>query len=220
MGRQPYQLSRLALVAAACWLQCASAGAMNLLEAYETALKQDSTTRAARAYADMGNERVEQAKAQLYPNVSLNAGYVRNDLHLTQTSVSGNANTVNEKYPSHNAAIVVRQPLYRKALTVGLEQARRQSDEADAMLDKETQNLSSRVTEAYMQTLLAIDQLSLIAAQKRATTTQLDAARKLLAAGSGTRTDIDEAQARLDMAVALELEARQQQGFAQRQLAL
>ena len=35
-----------------------------------------------------------------------------------------------------------------------------------------------------------------------------------------TRTDIDEAQARLDMALALELEARQQQGFAQRQLAL
>ncbi len=218
MGRQPHQLPRLALVAAACWLQCASASAMNLLEAYETALKQDSTTRAARAYADMGNERVEQAKAQLYPNVSLNAGYVRNDLHLTQTSATHNTSTVDEKYPSHNAAIVVRQPLYRKALTVGLEQARRQSDEADAMLDKETQNLSSRVTEAYMQTLLTNDQLSLIAAQKRATTTQLDAARKLLAAGSGTRTDIDEAQARLDMALADELEALQQRDYAARRL--
>lgn len=48
--------------------------------------------------------------------------------------------------------------------------------------------------------------------------TQLDAARKLLDAGSGTRTDIDEAQARLDMAVAQELEIRQQLDYARRQL--
>jgi outer membrane protein/protease secretion system outer membrane protein len=48
----------------------------------------------------------------------------------------------------------------------------------------------------------------------------VDAAKKGFAAGSGTRTDIDDAQARLDMASAQELEARQNQDLTRRQLEL
>ena len=55
-------------------------------------------------------------------------------------------------------------------------------------------------------------------AQKTAYTTQLDAARKRLTAGAGTRTDIDEAQAALDLNFALELEAQQNIAFTRRQL--
>ena len=55
-------------------------------------------------------------------------------------------------------------------------------------------------------------------AQKTAYSTQLDAARKRLAAGAGTRTDIDEAQAALDLNIAQELEARQNVDFTLRQL--
>jgi outer membrane protein/protease secretion system outer membrane protein len=46
----------------------------------------------------------------------------------------------------------------------------------------------------------------------------LDAAKKALVAGTGTRTDIDEAQARLDMSLAQELEARQNEDYTRRQL--
>lgn len=49
-------------------------------------------------------------------------------------------------------------------------------------------------------------------------TAALDIARKALAAGSGTRTDIDEAQAKLDMTQAQELQARQNLDFTKRQL--
>jgi outer membrane protein TolC len=66
--------------------------------------------------------------------------------------------------------------------------------------------------------LLAQDQLELVTAQKSAYTTQLDAARKRFSAGAGVRTDIDEAQARLDMSLAQELEARQQVDYSRRQL--
>ena len=48
----------------------------------------------------------------------------------------------------------------------------------------------------------------------------VDAAKKGLAAGSGTRTDIDDAQSRLDMSLAQELEARQSQDLTRRQLQL
>lgn len=208
-------------VALACVALLGSAvHAMDLQDAYQGALQQDATTRAARAAVQVGDERVDQAKAQLYPNVSVTAGYVRNNLDRTQPNFLGQEVTANDRYPSKNATLTVRQPLYRKTIAVVIEQTQAQREDAQAGLEKETQNLAVRVAEAYTQILFASDQIGFIAAQKAATATQLDAARKQFAGGSGTRTDIDEAQARLDMAVAQELEARQQQGFAQRQLAL
>ena len=194
--------------------------AMDLQQAYEAALLQDATTRAARAAVLAGDERINQAKAQLYPNVSLSAGYLRNNLDRSQPNLLGEQVTINDRYPSKNTTVTVRQPLYRKAIAVAIEQTRAQREDAQAGLERETQRLAVRVADAYTQILFARDQVSFIQAQKAAATTQLDAARKLFAGGSGTRTDIDEAQAQLDMALALELEARQLEGFAQRQLAL
>lgn len=77
-----------------------------------------------------------------------------------------------------------------------------------------------RVGEAYFEALLAHDQLALVLGQKETYATQLDAARKGLAAGSGTRTDVDEAQARLDMTIAQELEARQNVEFTSHRIAV
>jgi TolC family type I secretion outer membrane protein len=91
-------------------------------------------------------------------------------------------------------------------------------DDANAVLERELQNVSVRVSGAYFEALLTAEQLALVLAQKVAYTTQLDAARKRFAAGSGTRTDIDEAQAALDLNVAQELEARQNVEFTRRQL--
>ncbi len=201
-------------------LMTAPAYAMDLHEAYQAALLQDATTRAARAAVQASDERINQAKAQRYPNVSLSAGYQRNNLDRTQPNFLGQEVTVNDRYPSKNTTLTLRQPLYRKSIAVTVEQTLAQRDDVEAGLQKETQNLAVRVVEAYTQILFARDQVAFIEAQKAATSTQLDAARKQFAGGSGTRTDIDEAQARLDMTLALELEARQQQGFAQRQLAL
>lgn len=196
------------------------ASAMDLQDAYQAALLQDATTRAARAAVQAGEERIDQARAQLYPNVSLSAGYLRNNLDRTQPNFLGEEVTVNDRYPSKNTTLTVRQPLYRKAITLGIDQMQAQRDDAQAGLQKETQRLAVRVADAYASILFASDQLNFIDAQKAATTTQLDAARKQFAGGTGTRTDIDEAQARLDMALAQELEARQQQSYALRQLAL
>ena len=209
-----------ALACAALMMVGVPTYAMDLQQAYQAALLQDATTRAARAALQASDERVSQAKAQRYPNLSMSAGYQRNNLDRTQPNFLGQEATVNDRYSSKNTTLTLRQPLYRKAIAVTIEQTQAQRDDVEAGLQKETQNLAVRVAEAYTQILFARDQLDFMDAQKAATSTQLEAARKQFAGGSGTRTDIDEAQARLDMAVALELEARQQQGFAQRQLAL
>ena len=100
------------------------------------------------------------------------------------------------------------------------QQAKSVVEEVEANLDRDLQNLVVRVAGAYFESLMADEQLELVLAQKKTYTALLDAAKKGLAAGSGTRTDIDDAQARLDMASAQELEARQNQDLMRRQLEL
>jgi TolC family type I secretion outer membrane protein len=100
------------------------------------------------------------------------------------------------------------------------EQAKSIVEEAEANLEKELQNLVVRVAGAYFEALLADEQLELVLAQKTTFSAMLDAAQKAIVAGSGTRTDIDDARSRLDMAVAQELEARQNQDLTKRQLQL
>ncbi len=195
----------------------APAWSLDLMQAYRAALEQDATVRAARAATDSTRERLPQARSQLLPQVSLSVGRNHNDLTSTQTYLGkpvGNS----DQYYSFNQTLQLRQALFRKPLWDGLQQADYMVQDAEAGLERELQNLGVRVASAYLEALLAQDQLELVLTQQAFIVTQLDAARKALAAGSGIRTDIDDAQARLDMNRAQELEARQHVGYARRQL--
>ena len=212
---------RVLLVAALAGLLgpfSAPAWSLDLMEAYQAALAQDARIRAARAARDSAIERLPQARAQLMPNIAINLGRNKNNIERTQENALGQDVKFNEEYFSYNQTLQLRQPLFRMPLIAGLRQAGYVVDDAEATLERELQDLGVRVTGAYMEALLAQDALELALKQKAVTTTQLDAAHKSLAAGFGTRTDIDEAQARLDMNVAEELSARQHVEFTRRQL--
>ncbi len=188
--------------------------AMDLLQAFEAAQQNDPTMLAARATATGEREYLPQARAQLLP--SLNASVSRNTNRLTP-NVQGVEQPTNS-YPSSNQTLTLRQPLFRPQLTAQYRQAQAQVDDANAVLQQEEQSLAVRVSGAYFEAMLTQDQLALVLAQQTAYSTQLDAARKSFAAGSGTRTDVDEAQARLDMSLALEIEARQNVTYTLQQL--
>lgn len=197
----------------------ASGTRLTLSQAWQLALRNDAQLAAVRSRTDARRERVPQARSQLLPNVSAQVSRFKNDLESTTANpVTGAPFTSEREYFSSTKALVARQPLFRPALVFDYRQAQAQVREAEAQLDGETQNLAVRVTTTYLDALLAQEQLALVDAQKTAYTTQLEAARRRLAGGAGTRTDIDEAQARLDMAIARELEARQNVDFTRRQL--
>jgi outer membrane protein/protease secretion system outer membrane protein len=168
----------------------------------------------------VGRERLPQAKAQLLPSVTANVGKNSNDLNTTSPNLLGQSTTTNDKYLSDNRTLQLRQPLVNMQRWLQFEQAKSVVNEAEATLDREYQNLVVRVAGAYFETLMADEQLGLVLAQKATYTALVDAAKKGLSAGSGTRTDIDDAQSRLDMAMAQELEARQNQDLTRRQLQL
>jgi outer membrane protein/protease secretion system outer membrane protein len=161
-----------------------------------------------------------QARAGLLPQISASAGRNNNNLDTTAPNILGTPVTTNDKYLSDNKTLQLRQPLVNIQRWLQFQQAKSVVEEVEANLDRDLQNLVVRVAGAYFEALMSDEQLDLVLAQKKTYTALVDAAKKGLAAGSGTRTDIDDAQSRLDMAAAQELEARQNQDLARRQLQL
>jgi outer membrane protein, protease secretion system len=190
---------------------------LDLDSAWRAAFANDAILRAARAGAEAGAEAVPIARAQLLPQIGISLGRNFNELETDTTVLNRPVNT-RQDYYSSTRAITLRQPLLQPVQWAALRQAGAQAVEAEANLANARQQLVTRLAEAYFDLLLADDQINLVRAQTLAHASQLEAAKKTLAAGSGIRTDIDEAQARLDLDTALALEARQQRDITRRRL--
>ena len=212
------QLRMTAIGCAVALLACAPASALDLVQAWRQALESDPQLRAARAQTLADRERLPQARSRLLPVLSAQVSRHRNQLESEGPDTLGRSVSSDSSYTSRGEVLSLRQPLYRKAAWIQLQQAAHVVAAAEARLAAETQGLLERLGKAYFETLLAQDQIDVIGQQRRAYTAQLDAARSSLSAGAGTRTDIDEAQARLDLAQAEELGLRQALDLARREL--
>lgn len=229
MRVKPFLIAALvcgaAVLAPNAWAQssapaptAAQAARLDLLRAWRLAVDRDPQLKASRAATAASAERVPQARAQLLPNVGASFSRNLNVLNTTQPNLLGELSTTHVNYTSSNDALTARQPLYRKPLTANLRQAEYLVEDARAQLERDTQQLVTRVAQAYFETLLAQEQIGVLRQQQAAYSAQLDGARKSLAAGTGTRTDIDAAQAKFDLSVAQELELRQALELSRRQL--
>lgn len=209
---------RLALAGVLLTLSAGQAGAVDLMQSYRLALQQDATYQAAIADTEARREAVPQARAQLLPNISGSLARSQNMTNQRSRNSLGQMGSVNYDYYSSSYVLSLRQPIYRKYNFAAYRQAESEVVNAEANLDKTLQDLLVRVAGTYFDALMAQDQYALVLAQKDAYAVQLAAAKRAFAAGQGTRTDIDDAQARYDMTLAQELEARQNLGYTRRQL--
>lgn len=187
----------------------APARALDLLESYQAALEADAEYKAAEALAEAGRQLVPLARAQLLPNLNFNYAYFENDLN-TRSTVFGRTFSQDSSYPSSNLGLVLRQPIYRPAQFAGYRQALEQVVGVEAELARAMQDLGLRVSGAYLNALLMEEQRDEVIAQGRAIAVQLDAATLALEQGQGTRTDVDDAKARLDLNEADLLAAEQE----------
>lgn len=189
--------------------------------AWSAALAQDPQWRAAQAAADAGAMLLPLADAARQPRVTLDGQLGVNQLDQVQPSFfSPRGVSTTQNYGSHSAQLTVRHGVHQPALVAALPVARAQGEEATAQARRARQDLASRLFEAYLAVLDADARLQhqqrLLALHER----QAEQARAALAAGTGTRTDIDEALARQDLTRAQQIEWRQQRALALRQLAL
>lgn len=182
----------------------------SLLDVYQQALAHDPTLASALSANQAAQEIIEQGKALYRPTVNLSAGAT-----ATQTDIRyigsgfnpyGKAGGVSN-FEGYSYGVDARQPIYRKQNLVQIDQTKTQVSQADKQLHLSQQDLILRVTQAYFEVLIAQDKIDLIGAQKTAILSQLDQAKANFEVGTATITDVNEAQARFDLAFAQEIAA-------------
>jgi outer membrane protein len=179
----------------------ALAQATRLSDIIALARAADAQFAAARAATESAREKLPQARAGLLPSVSVSHSIRHN--RDASTAYDGKFD-----YEGGSTALVVNQPLFRVANQVAVEQAELQVRQAEQQLAISEQDLLLRVARAYFDILQAADELSVATAQKDAFAQQLAQARRAFEVGTVPITDLNEAQARHDLAVAQEIGAR------------
>ncbi len=204
---RPFTVRRGVLAVAAALMACAgSANAIGLQQAYEAALKNDPTYRMHFQESEAGKENRIIGRASLLPSVNANYNASRNRAELTNI-IAGRENVSNPRYISRGANIQLRQTLFNLDAYARYRQGVATSNESAARFVGNTAEVTLRVTGAYIDALYAIDQLKLIKAQRTTYAEQMKVNNRLFEKGEGTKTDMLEVQARLDMSDAQVLEA-------------
>jgi protease secretion system outer membrane protein len=196
-----------ALIAGAL-LHGGAANALNLLQAYQAALKSDPAYRAAYFENESGKEYRVLGRAALLPNVGASYSNSRNVADIGSFDALGRASSQHPKYDSKSANVSLRQPLFNLDALARYKQGIAQSESSSATFTQRTQELALRVTGAYIDLLFASEQLALVQAQRDAYAEQQKVNNRLFEKGEGTKTDMLETQARLDVAEAQLLEAQ------------
>ena len=184
-----------------------SALSEDLLQLYREAKQRDPTLASARSAWQATQERVPQAEAGLKPSVSVSgqASYIIPDSTIyAQPPSNAKVTQVNSNF-ALNASVSASQPLYRRQNMVVLDQAKIQVAQSDYVLRSVDQDLAVRLAQAYFDVLLAQDTLALVESQKASTSESLAQAKRNFEVGTATITDTNEAQARYDQILALEI---------------
>lgn len=178
-----------------------TAAAEGLVEVYRQAADSDPQLKSAAATLQADLEVKPQARALLLPNIGASA-----DLNKNFAVDTGAQSGVD--FTTNSIGVNLRQPLYREANRVQNRQAESQVDQAQADFLAAQQDLVLRVSEAYFGVLSALDSLTFATAEKESIARQLEQANRRFEVGLITITDVHEAQARFDLAVAEEIRAR------------
>ena len=195
-----------------------SARSADLLDVFKQAQSADVVYAAARATWVATQEKLPQARSGLLPTMSLSGSTQLNDREITfrDPAVVGSS----ARFNSNAMSLSLTQPVYRRQNIVAYEQGKTQVDQADAVLSQAAQDLITRVAQAYVDVLLARDNVAFAGAQKTAIAEQLTQAKISFQVGTATITDTHEAQARYDLAVSQEIVAQSEFEIKKRTLEL
>ncbi|MGE3320026.1 MAG: TolC family outer membrane protein [Candidatus Berkiella sp.] len=174
------------------------AKAEDLWQVYRIAEDSDPTLQAAYDAYQANKQALPIAISVMIPNLS--ASY-------NTTGVNSNANFQGD-YNTQNYGLTLTQPIYHPEHWAQLNSARHLVKGAYATYYSATQDLMIRVAERYFAVLGAIDDLNFTVAQRKAFARQLEQTRQRFDVGLIAITDVEEARARHDKAVAEEIAAQ------------
>lgn len=184
-----------------------SVWALDLMQAYQAALANDSIYRSARLENEAGQQFKNIGRANLLPNISANYAYNRNNTDITTKSASITRRE-DRNYNSENGAIQLRQPIFNLENWALYKQGNAQTKLSDKQLLVSQQALITRFFELYVSANYAEDVLALAVAQGVALKSQVDANQLMAVRGEGTKTALIESQSKLGLAQAQVIESQ------------
>ena len=209
---------RKRLIAFLGLLACAAApvSAENLLDVYRLALMYDPILREAEASYLARRQVMPMARSFVLPSLSLSLGAStghQEDPNRPTNFASGQPDpdilSTEFERDSSNWSIRLNQPLFNWGAIVGLQQAEKTLAQAETDLAFTRQELLVRVATSYFLVLAAEDTLVSETTAREAIGRQLEQAQRRFEVGLIAITDVQEAQAGYDQAIAAEIGAQQ-----------
>lgn len=191
-------------LAGASLLASAPAQAVDLVGAYQDALKFDPVLQAAEFRREATQENKAIARANLLPQLGASGSW---NWGTSETSVAGTKLDDND-IETNNYSVDLRQSLYRQANYEALDVARGQITQADAVYQSAYLNFLFRVSESYFTVLTLMDGVVFAEAEEKALKRQYEQAEQRFEVGLTAVTDVHEARASYDNARARAIVAR------------
>ena len=181
--------------------------AQNLIDIYKLALEQDAQLKIAESQFRAATEALPLATSARRPQINLSANGTIRETDSSGLGSGANAsfgvgsNTTN----SYGVSVSLLQNIYNAETIAAVDIAEARVAQAQAELEVSQQDLVIRVAERYFNILAAEDNVEFAVAEKNAIARQLEQAQKRFEVGLIAITDVHEAQARFDSAVAQQL---------------
>lgn len=184
------------LTACLCFV-ASKAFSTDLMDVYHQALDNDPVFKEAYSVFLAKSEALPQAWAQLLPQIGIAALAGR-----SQQLVDSGSIVVEQTYYSNQWKVNASQAIFNYQAWERVKQARSDVKSAMAEFNDAAQKMMLRTTHAYLQLLLARDNLNFAEGKKRANKHQMEQAKERFNVGFDTITSVYQARASYDQATA------------------
>ncbi len=194
--------------------------AMGLVDIYQQAVQSDPQLAAAEAKFRASGQERPIARSALLPQIDAYASIEHLDQRYADVPAAKSALYKDDRFDRATYGVTLDQSLFNKDARIRLEQAHTRATQAEAEVRAARQELLIRVAEAYFNVLAAQDNLSYARAERAAIEKQLRETRERLRIGLVAITDVKEAEAQFDIALAQEIDALYQHTSIKENLAV
>lgn len=182
------------------------AHSLDLVEAYKHAEEYDASIRASHAEYQAAIEGTSQSLSALLPNVKLN--FFSQISSTDVTNATGSFFNRSTDFDSDGYSVTLTQTIYNQQLFDLMDESDALSSQALATFEAARQDLIIRLATAYFDVLDAQDNVTFATAEKKTNARLLEQNHERFKVGMLAITDVKEAQAKYDTAIAEEIIAK------------
>ncbi|CAI8155137.1 outer membrane channel protein TolC [Pseudidiomarina mangrovi] len=190
----------------------------DLAQVFQLALQNDPTLQRVDAERRAAQRGIDITKAGFWPQIGFSAGYERNQSERGQFVAADQFTIIDSTSRGWSAGVNLSQTVFDMNVWDNADISEKQAYQAEVNYLSERQQLMLRVVNAYFTVLERQDDLEFAEAEKKAIERQLEQTKQRFSVGLTAITDVHEAQAQFDNAVAREIQARNAIEIAQESL--